>query len=524
MAHQVPAITTFAFVFLWVALFGVLGTRPDVPREPVTWETILNLSYPHEYAENGLARMQDGVYAYQAPDDEEAIDVRVASVRTYLDVRGRGEPDAFPLLMTNGVGTGNVFDLAMVGRVDGRTRVIDHVRVGEHVELRSVVPEEESVHVRLRVFEPEDEACCPSKEIVRSYGLVEGQLTMVQEEEVPFTPPSQDQHVFDPESMDVSPGRAFVFSGNTQENQIIDYVLPVTEGQGVSLRLEGQDVGLSVYGVESGKVFARLSEDSQFNNRVEASEDLAIRVVPLGWGERPYVLTLNVTNPPTPTPEPTATPVPVVPGEVVSSDETPGGGSPSAPPAPQLTDGVIYLTFDDGPTPTTYQVLDLLDQYNAKATFFALGAQVLAHPDAVARAAASGHRIANHTYIHDSLVGMSREVFMDDIGTTQAIIEQHAGAAATRCLRPPYGATDAVSQAYAAEMGFHTTMWSIDTLDWTMPGTDAIIASIMGNVTGAGDVILLHDGYGDRSQMLNALHYVIPTLQAQGLRFEALAC
>ena len=95
----------------------------------------------------------------------------------------------------------------------------------------------------------------------------------------------------------------------------------------------------------------------------------------------------------------------------------------------------IYLTFDDGPRePHTAQMLDLLEKYGARATFFVTGLNAALHPDVIARMAAARHGIGNHTWQHERLTELSRENFNSTVGRTQEQIGVHA----TRCLRPPY--------------------------------------------------------------------------------------
>jgi peptidoglycan-N-acetylglucosamine deacetylase len=73
-------------------------------------------------------------------------------------------------------------------------------------------------------------------------------------------------------------------------------------------------------------------------------------------------------------------------------------------------------------------------------------------------------------------------------------------------------------------MGLQTVLWSIDTQDWRNPGVDAIVNEVLSKVTGLGDVILMHDATGDRSQTIAALEEIIPVLQSWGLQFHALRC
>jgi peptidoglycan/xylan/chitin deacetylase (PgdA/CDA1 family) len=178
---------------------------------------------------------------------------------------------------------------------------------------------------------------------------------------------------------------------------------------------------------------------------------------------------------------------------------------------------VLYLTFDDGPADPrwTPQVLDVLAAYDARATFFVLGQQAARFPELIEAEVAAGHTVANHTFDHRTLDGIGREAFLEEIRRT----EQALGEVGTRCLRPPYGATDAYTRAYAAELGYQVVLWHIDTEDWRRPGADAIADSVL-DAARPGAIVLFHDGGGDRSQTTAALRTILPTLAEQGYTFE----
>ena len=175
---------------------------------------------------------------------------------------------------------------------------------------------------------------------------------------------------------------------------------------------------------------------------------------------------------------------------------------------------VIFLTFDDGPTETyTPTVLKLLAKYQAKATFFELGLQVDEFPHLVPQVKAAGHRIGNHTYDHKTLTSLP---------VAKVRWEMEHGPR-SKCFRPPGRDTNPQIVALAASYGMRQVLWTIDTKDWSKPGTAAIENAIL---TGArpGAVILLHDGGGDRSQTIEALTYALPKLVQRGYVFESLDC
>jgi peptidoglycan/xylan/chitin deacetylase (PgdA/CDA1 family) len=194
----------------------------------------------------------------------------------------------------------------------------------------------------------------------------------------------------------------------------------------------------------------------------------------------------------------------------------------AAAPAPAPgTAGVVHLTFDDGPTPAwTPRVLELLARHRAQATFFVVGRQAAAHPELVRQAWAAGHGVGNHTWTHRRLTRLGAGALQAEVGPTSAAIQRATGAP-VRCLRPPHGTVDAATAAQARALGLRLVMWDVDSNDWRRPGAGVIAGRVLGRVR-AGDVVLLHDGGGDRSQTVAALQQVLASLSARGFRFSPL--
>lgn len=188
-------------------------------------------------------------------------------------------------------------------------------------------------------------------------------------------------------------------------------------------------------------------------------------------------------------------------------------------------DKVIALTFDDGPWgETTEQILDILAENDAKATFFEIGNQCATYPSTVKRIIAEGHQIGTHTYDHASgsgqgvnLTFMSESEQRNEVEQGFAAIEDVAGTTVSRIMRAPggnyYGSiVTNLSDIVEAEIG-----WDLDTEDWRKPGADAI-AQVIKSAT-SGDVVLMHDGGGDRSQTVEALKIALPQLKSEGYSF-----
>ncbi|GAA1586390.1 hypothetical protein GCM10009789_44940 [Kribbella sancticallisti] len=196
-----------------------------------------------------------------------------------------------------------------------------------------------------------------------------------------------------------------------------------------------------------------------------------------------------------------------------------------APKAPQATTATkyVYLTFDDGPHPKyTAQVLAILRRYGVRATFFEIGRNVARYPYLTRRADLYGHSVQNHTWSHPDLRKVSWATFKSQVRTTDRALRAQTGYT-PRCLRPPYGATNSVVAKRAAALGKKVKLWSLDTRDWSRPGTAVIVRRVLNNVR-SGSVVLLHDGGGNRSQTVAALPTILKALKARGYVFYPLWC
>ena len=188
-------------------------------------------------------------------------------------------------------------------------------------------------------------------------------------------------------------------------------------------------------------------------------------------------------------------------------------------------DKVIALTFDDGPWPTTTsEILDVLKENDAHATFFEIGNQVAENADVVKRIAAEGNQIGSHTWDHASgsgqgvnLTFMTADEQRDEVTKGFSAIEDVLGTSVPHVLRAPggnyYGSlVENLKDLVDVEVG-----WNVDTEDWRRPGADKIAEAIMS--AQPGNVVLMHDGGGDRSQTVEALKIALPKLKAESYSF-----
>ena len=179
---------------------------------------------------------------------------------------------------------------------------------------------------------------------------------------------------------------------------------------------------------------------------------------------------------------------------------------------------VVTLSFDDGPhAEWTPLVLDVLRRRHVHAVFCVVGDMVDAHPDLVARIAAEGHRLCDHTVDHADLDAAGVDQLAAQIGPTADRVAAITGARPV-LFRAPYGSfTDAVvDRAHA--VGLRALGWAVDTDDYAGPAPTTLVTDLMATVE-PGAVILFHDGGGDRRATVDALPYVITALRRAGYRF-----
>ena len=182
--------------------------------------------------------------------------------------------------------------------------------------------------------------------------------------------------------------------------------------------------------------------------------------------------------------------------------------------------GAVALTFDDGPSPYTPQILALLRANGVKATFCVIGVNVRAHPDLLRAIVADGHTLCNHTWSHDLKLGTrSPEIIRADLQRTNDEIHQVAPGVPIRYFRHPGGNFTPRAVTIAAELGMESDSWDVDPWDWNTkayaPGPTMInhVVNVVQRETHAGSIILSHDGGGDRSSTIAAYHTLIPWLK-----------
>ena len=192
------------------------------------------------------------------------------------------------------------------------------------------------------------------------------------------------------------------------------------------------------------------------------------------------------------------------------------------PAATGLRPGTVALTFDDGPDPVwTPKILEILRRYGAHATFFVMGARAASHPELVGQVYAAGNEVGNHSFTHAYDLELSPSWRLSaETTATQRIIEAATGHAAT-LFRYPYTSQQAFPDPNAAEaerasqLGYTEVGYGTTTNDWTRPGVVPIVAQALSSPD--ANVILMHDGGGDRSQTVAALPMILEGLRNRNL-------
>lgn len=181
----------------------------------------------------------------------------------------------------------------------------------------------------------------------------------------------------------------------------------------------------------------------------------------------------------------------------------------------KTSDKVLYLTFDDGPHPTiTPLVLNILDEYNAKATFFCVGENVTKYPEIFNEIISKGHAVGNHTYNHIKGWQSNNKAYLNNIKKAAEVIPSNL-------FRPPYGRIKP-SQIKTLKHDYRIVMWSILTRDYDKKLNPHTALKQLKKVTKPGDVIVLHDSEKAEQNMLIILKGMLQHFHQLQYQFKAL--
>ncbi|WP_127534046.1 polysaccharide deacetylase family protein [Paenibacillus kobensis] len=179
----------------------------------------------------------------------------------------------------------------------------------------------------------------------------------------------------------------------------------------------------------------------------------------------------------------------------------------------------VAFTFDDGPNPVyTPQVLDIFREVGGKATFYMIGEQIEKEPELAALVHAQGHEIGNHTYTHPFLTKLSGEAVRNELRKSESMIQDITGKKPVT-LRTPYFDVNEEVLSIIEEEGYQLAAGAVNMAaqDWDMPGVDHIVEKTRESVCNGG-IFIFHDGFGDRSQSIEAVRVLAKELTKSGYR------
>ncbi|MEO0867201.1 MAG: polysaccharide deacetylase family protein [Cyanobacteria bacterium J06642_11] len=187
---------------------------------------------------------------------------------------------------------------------------------------------------------------------------------------------------------------------------------------------------------------------------------------------------------------------------------------------------VLALTYDDGPNPPyTDSLLDVLSEFDAKATFFAVGESIENNVETTRRMIAEGHELGNHSYSHKQLVNVGLDTIRSEIQKTDDLLTK-LGAKSETLFRAPYGLKRIRLPWELARRNKVSVLWDVDPKDFENPGPEAIADAIVDNVQ-PGSIVLMHDGMQDgdrdRSQTVTATRLALQQLKKEGYQFKTVS-
>ena len=181
----------------------------------------------------------------------------------------------------------------------------------------------------------------------------------------------------------------------------------------------------------------------------------------------------------------------------------------------------VALSFDDGPSRhNTPILLDLLEQHDARCTFFVVGELIAGSEGLLRRVVDMGHEVGNHTFSHPYTVRLRRGELLDEIERTNVAIE--AAGARPGLVRPPFGKDRHRFVRIARELSMRVALWSVDSGDTKGLSSGQIAASVLERVT-AGAIVLLHDGGDRRPATLAACGEIVPALTSAGFQLVTIS-
>lgn len=184
----------------------------------------------------------------------------------------------------------------------------------------------------------------------------------------------------------------------------------------------------------------------------------------------------------------------------------------------------VYLTFDDGPIPeVTPWVLDILKEYEFKATFFCIGENVKKHPEIFNRILLEGHAVGNHTFNHLNGRKTESEKYLDNIDRTQKLFDETGHGKTRKIFRPPYGRITAAQARAVQQKGFSIIMWTLLSYDYDQfISKERCAENITENLV-PGAVIVFHDSLKAEKNLRYALPETLKHIRLKGWESKAIS-
>jgi peptidoglycan/xylan/chitin deacetylase (PgdA/CDA1 family) len=183
----------------------------------------------------------------------------------------------------------------------------------------------------------------------------------------------------------------------------------------------------------------------------------------------------------------------------------------------------VALTFDDGPSPHTETIADLIAEHGGAGTFFVLGDRIPGNEPLLRRMVAAGHELGNHTYSHPRCSSLEEDALREELTRAQAAITEASGHAPV-LVRPPYGDDPERVGAVGARIGLTCIMWDVDPIDWRERKVERIVRRVLDGVRD-GAIVDFHDGWPsnhrgirDRTPTVDALREILPELVRRGFQ------
>lgn len=181
----------------------------------------------------------------------------------------------------------------------------------------------------------------------------------------------------------------------------------------------------------------------------------------------------------------------------------------------------VYLTFDDGPHPAyTPTLLNILDRYRVKATFFVIGEKALLYPGIVEKIKSEGHTIGNHSFSHSTLMFQKKERIEEEITRTDHTIQKLTGQRPL-FFRPPHGWFDVRFRKLMQDSNHRMVLWSLLPYDFQETNSQKLTERIRKNLK-PGSIIALHDGHPNSSLILKALPDILDWIKTSGFETKSL--